>query len=235
MTVGNATNAVNATNATTATTANALNTANAYTINGLVSTGDITTYRSGSPTTGVIYFGNGVGRYLYYDGTNYNLYGAGLNVGGFVSGTTGTFSGAVRINGYRLLQYDGQTTLWNEVNTNGVRIVNQAFNAQIWTCDNVGNTTAAGNVTAYSDERLKSDIQTFTNALDTVNSMRGVAFVKDGKAGIGVIAQEIQKVLPQVVQENNDGYLSVAYGNIVGVLIEAIKELKTEIDILKAK
>jgi Chaperone of endosialidase len=98
-----------------------------------------------------------------------------------------------------------------------------------------GNLTMAGNVTAYSDERLKTDIQTFKNALDTVSALRGVSFIKDGKASIGVIAQEVQKILPQVVLENNDEMktLSVAYGNIVGVLIEAIKELKAEIEELK--
>jgi hypothetical protein len=97
-----------------------------------------------------------------------------------------------------------------------------------------GNFTAAGDVTAYSDERLKTNIRTIDNAIDKVSALRGVYFDKDDKASTGVIAQEIEKVLPEVV--NNDGeYKSVAYGNIVGVLIEAIKELKAEIDILKNK
>jgi hypothetical protein len=100
--------------------------------------------------------------------------------------------------------------------------------------DNSGNWTATGNVTAYSDERLKSNIKTIDNALDKVQNLRGVTFDKDGKAGLGVIAQEVQKVLPEVVQEGEE-YLSVAYGNIVGVLIEAIKEQQKQIDELKAK
>ena len=54
-----------------------------------------------------------------------------------------------------------------------------------------------------------------------------------GKKEVGVIAQEIQKTIPEVVSEDNKGYLSVSYGNIVGVLIEAIKELKAEIEDLK--
>lgn len=102
-------------------------------------------------------------------------------------------------------------------------------------CDDNGNWTAAGNVTAYSDERLKTDVVTFQNALAAVEQMRGVAFIKDGQAQVGVIAQEMQRVLPQVVQENADGYLSVAYGNIVGVLIEAIKELSAEVKALKGE
>ena len=97
-----------------------------------------------------------------------------------------------------------------------------------------GDFTASGNITAYSDERLKSNIRTIDNALDKVSELRGVYFDKDDKASTGVIAQEIEKVLPEVV--NNDGeYKSVAYGNIVGILIEAIKELKAEIETLKSK
>ena len=92
--------------------------------------------------------------------------------------------------------------------------------------------TASGNVTAYSDERLKSDIVTIPNALEKVKALRGVNFTKDGKASTGVIAQEVQKVIPEVVQENDD-YLSVAYGNLVGVLIEAVKELSAEVEALK--
>jgi hypothetical protein len=157
------------------------------------------------------------------------------NLSGNVTGTTGSFSGAVNIDNYRLVRYDGLCTITNPVNTNGVRFVNQAFNAQIFSCDNAGNVTAASNITAYSDERLKSNIKTIENALDKTCQLRGVTFEKDGVDGIGVIAQEIQKVLPEVVMENNDENktLSVAYGNIVGVLIEAIKELKAEVDELK--
>lgn len=100
--------------------------------------------------------------------------------------------------------------------------------------DSGGNLTMTGNITAYSDERLKSDVKTITHALDIVDELRGVSFVKDGQAGIGVIAQEVQKVLPQVVLEGEE-YLSVAYGNIVGVLIEAIKELRAEVKALKGE
>jgi len=98
------------------------------------------------------------------------------------------------------------------------------------------NITATGTVqgaevTATSDERLKSDIQTIDNALDKVMNMRGVSYTKQAEKGIGVIAQEIEKVLPEVVSDGE--YKSVAYGNIVGVLIEAIKEQQKQIDELK--
>jgi hypothetical protein len=93
-----------------------------------------------------------------------------------------------------------------------------------------GNILATGNVTAYSDERLKSDVETLDGS--KVYEMRGVSFTKDGEAGSGVIAQELQKVAPELVNDSGE-YLSVAYGNLVGYLIEAVKELKAEIEELK--
>jgi hypothetical protein len=93
-----------------------------------------------------------------------------------------------------------------------------------------GNILATGNITAYSDERLKSDIETLDGS--KVYEMRGVSYIKDGQASSGVIAQELQKVAPELVSESGE-YLSVAYGNLVGYLIEAVKELKAEIEELK--
>lgn len=95
-----------------------------------------------------------------------------------------------------------------------------------------GNFTAAGDITAFSDERLKSNIKTIDGS--KVFDMRGVSFTKDGKEGSGVIAQEIEEIAPELV--NNTGeYKSVAYGNLVGYLIEAIKILKDEVNELKGK
>ena len=114
-------------------------------------------------------------------------------------------------------------------------------------CDNSGNVTATGNVTAYSDARIKENVRTVDDALEKVKSMRGVYFDRKdtGKASVGVIAQEVEEVLPQVVEtqdtrteENSDGLedlKTVSYGNIVGVLIEAIKDQQKQIDELKAK
>ena len=94
-----------------------------------------------------------------------------------------------------------------------------------------GAIVADGDITAFSDERLKSDVKTIDNALDKVMNMRGVSYTKQAEKGVGVIAQEIEKVLPEVVTDGE--YKSVAYGNIVGVLIEAIKEQQKQIDELK--
>jgi len=95
-----------------------------------------------------------------------------------------------------------------------------------------GAATFNNDVTAFSDERLKDNIETITNALDKVTNMRGVTFTREGRQGTGVIAQEMQKVMPEVVHDEGE-YMSVAYGNLVGVLIEAVKELKAEVDELK--
>ena len=95
-----------------------------------------------------------------------------------------------------------------------------------------GAATFNNDVTAFSDARLKTDIKTIDNALNMVADMRGVYFNRDGVAGTGVIAQEIQNILPEVVHDKQE-FLSVAYGNMVGVLIEAIKELKKEVEALK--
>lgn len=97
-----------------------------------------------------------------------------------------------------------------------------------------GSITATGDVTAYSDARLKTDVATVAGALDLIRRMRGVRYQRldTGAAGIGVIAQELRVVVPELVAENDDGLLSVAYGNLVGVLIEAVKELATKVESL---
>jgi hypothetical protein len=101
-----------------------------------------------------------------------------------------------------------------------------------------GGLVCNDNITAYSDIRLKENIKVIPNALDKVNSLRGVTFTRNDasnttKLYTGVIAQEVLEVLPEAVTQGDTGIYSVAYGNMVGLLIEAIKELKLEIDILK--
>ena len=98
-----------------------------------------------------------------------------------------------------------------------------------------GKITATGDITAFSDIRLKNNITDIEHGLDKVLKLKGVTFdrITDGKKSIGVIAQDVLEVLPEVVNEEKDGYLSVAYGNIVGVLIEAIKELSNKVDNLE--
>jgi hypothetical protein len=122
---------------------------------------------------------------------------------------------------------------------NVLRIGGWSASANRFQMDMSGNLTMAGNVTAYSDGRLKEDVATVVNALDLVGKMRGVTYTRKdtGEAGVGVIAQEMLEVLPEVVQQGigDDDTLSVAYGNLVGVLIEAIKELSLKVKTLEEK
>ena len=92
--------------------------------------------------------------------------------------------------------------------------------------------TAGGDIIAYSDKKLKKNIKTLDGS--KVFDMRGVSFTRKdtGRNGSGVIAQELQKIAPELVLETNET-LGVAYGNLTGYLIEAVKELKAEIDELK--
>lgn len=97
-----------------------------------------------------------------------------------------------------------------------------------YTLDVVGDIYASGDLVAFSDERKKTNIEPIPNALEKVLQLRGVTFDKidgDDRRHAGVIAQEVEKVLPEVVYTDKDGMKSVAYGNVIGLLIEAIKEL----------
>jgi 6-pyruvoyl-tetrahydropterin synthase len=100
-----------------------------------------------------------------------------------------------------------------------------------------GSITATGNVTAYSDIKLKKEIKPIKNALDKVCKINGVTFERSDletqSRFAGVIAQEVEQVLPEVVSTDENGYKSVAYGNLVGLLVEAIKEQQTQIDGLR--
>ena len=108
--------------------------------------------------------------------------------------------------------------------------------------------TCTVDVIAYSDVRLKADIQTIPDALDKVCRMRGVSFTRTDipdttRRHIGLIAQEVEKIIPEVVTEDKEtGIKALAYQNMVGVLIEAIKEqqatitqLQSRLDVLEKK
>jgi len=99
-----------------------------------------------------------------------------------------------------------------------------------------GALTAVSHVSS-SDERLKQDIETIADALTKVETMRGVTYLRNGIREIGVVAQEVERVVPEVVhtEDGEYGYKSVSYGNMVGLLIEAVKELSAEVKELKAK
>jgi len=139
---------------------------------------------------------------------------------GAVSETQALFTA----NGSAELYYDNSKKL--ETVTGGVNVT--------------GALVASGNVTAFSDSRLKTEIHTIKNPLDKVERLRGVTFkwLHTDKPSSGVIAQEVQEVFPELVEATtHEGkeVLSVDYGKLVGVLIESIKELKAEFEAHKAE
>lgn len=118
-------------------------------------------------------------------------------------------------------------------NTSSAVSVNGGSNAYLKLPTNikVGTLTATGEVTAYSDIRLKTDIQPLENR----GYIKPVTYKKDGKDSIGFIAQEVRELYPELVIEDNteDKYLSVNYAQYVAVLQAQIIDLKKEIDELK--
>jgi hypothetical protein len=103
-----------------------------------------------------------------------------------------------------------------------------------------GAIVAAGNITAFSDRRVKSDIRIIENALDKISQINGVTFnrtdLKDKERRYaGVIAQEIEEVLPEAIFDSNGNLKSVDYNATIGLLIEAVKELQIQINMLNEK
>jgi hypothetical protein len=152
--------------------------------------------------------------------------------------------------------YNGTYTYTTNVNSKEVQYKHNDIGGNYkWY---VGNTTArmslsnsgslivSGDVTAYgspSDMRLKENVATITHALDKVRSLNGYTYNYIGKEDrlTGLSAQELQEVLPEAVYKTtpdpntSEEFLAIRYGNVVGLLVEAIKEQQKQIDLLKEK
>jgi hypothetical protein len=107
------------------------------------------------------------------------------------------------------------------------------------TLSGAGDITATGNVTAYSDIRIKDNVETIPSALDKLDLIRGVTYTRTDRDDkerryAGVIAQEIEQVLPEAIFENED-YKSVDYNATIALLIQAVKELTNKVKALEAK
>jgi hypothetical protein len=120
---------------------------------------------------------------------------------------------------------------WYMIDTTWIR----AYNGKsIYTPSEIqagGNMYAASFIYS-SDESLKTNITLLNNALEKVKQLEGVSFnwKNTGRADIGLIAQDVEKVIPEIVHTNEEGLKSVEYGNLVAILIEAVKEQQEEID-----
>lgn len=176
---------------------------------------------------------------------------AAISVSGALSYNSGTGVISITEAGIRAMLSGGTGVTYNS--TTGAIAIGQAVEttsnvtfASLTTTGTIsasGAITSAGDITAFgtvSDARKKENIQKIDNALDKVLKIGGYTFnyIGDDTKMTGVIAQELLEVLPEVVYEineedNTSSYYAVRHGNIVGLLIEAIKDLKKEIDILK--
>ena len=123
--------------------------------------------------------------------------------------------------------------------TNGAGYTTYTSNQATNTSSSVTfSSVTAATFNTTSDIRLKDNIRTFESAMDVVSQLRGVRFAwkETGVETVGLIAQEVEKVLPELIGTNADtGLKSVSYANMVAVLIEAVKELKAEIEELKKR
>ena len=132
------------------------------------------------------------------------------------------------------------SNMYHQFQTNW--IVRNSSGTDVLNVDGSGNVTANGNVTAYSDIRVKEDVKTIDNALDKISKLRGVEYTRKEtkEREIGVIAQEVKEIVPELVTVENlksdinpdalEDMHTMKYGNTVGLLIEAIKELKSDLD-----
>jgi len=145
---------------------------------------------------------------------------------------------------YRLVAVTGVGQTGAIQTTGSVNIGTGALGVNVTPSNTAGRIDASNDIVAYStsDKRLKENIKPIENALEKVKSLTGVEFdwieeTKDvhGYEGhdVGVIAQEVQAVLPEAIRTNESGYLSVRYEKIIGLLVEAMKEQQKEIDELK--
>ena len=98
------------------------------------------------------------------------------------------------------------------------------------------NITATGDINSYSDLNLKEDVEVITGVIESLKQISGVNFTwKSSKEkSMGVIAQDVEKVFPDIVNTDEDGLKSVNYNGIIGALVEAVKELSARVEELEA-
>jgi hypothetical protein len=161
----------------------------------------------------------GTGAFEVTQDTNY---GGGMSYNGDGSPTWASGETADHITFYRMAAGSRTEVFHYAYDSNNV-----SFNGEI---------TAAGNITAYSDRKLKENIEPIENAVNKVQQLNGVTFNRNdledtSKRYAGLIAQDVEQVLPEAVE--GEETLAVDYNATIGLLVEAIKELKSEVDDLK--
>jgi len=209
-------------------------------INHKASDGSVLFYFGGN---GNIAYGSGGGSHAFYgdmvganDLTARNITATGTGVSNTGKITADRFfanGGTAALPGFSLIEGANDTGLYS----GGDGFLNFASNgAYAGNFAPGGHFTAAGNITAFSDRRLKTNIEVIPDALEKVKALRGVTFtrVADDSRATGLIAQDVLAVLPEAVMGSEESMYSVAYGNLVGLLVESIKELSDQVQALKA-
>jgi hypothetical protein len=120
-----------------------------------------------------------------------------------------------------------------------IRFINQAYNAELGWIDEGGNLWTRGNMSAFSDRRVKSNIKRIKGAMAKVRELVGVTFTrrrsKDKTRHMGFIAQDVEPIVPEVVRTDEKGMKSIAYPNLTALLAEALKELDERVAELEAR
>ena len=209
--------------------------------NKLEHSGDSNTYLSFSANDHIELTAGGH-EFLAIDGTNFNATPSGvftIDAGGQVNIDSGNAEIHLKGSGTTFGKFytSGGDFYINHPTSDEDIIIRgndggSGINALTFDMSDGGRAVFNNDVVAFSDERLKKNIKTLDGS--KVYDMRGVSFTRKDtdKKGSGVIAQEIQKIAPELISET-DGTLGVSYGNITGYLIEAIKDLKAEVEELK--
>jgi cytoskeletal protein CcmA (bactofilin family) len=167
---------------------------------------------------------------IYHDGSN--SYVSDTGTGSLIlSGSAVSIVNAAGTENMIFATENGAVTLYYD---NGAKIATTSAGVEV-----TGTITASGDITAFSDRRLKTDIKPITNALPKVMQMQGVYYkrndIENPPQSIGVIAQDMEAILPEIIHTADDEMQtkSVDYGKLCAILIESIKELKTELNELK--
>ena len=202
----------------------------------------------------VLNIGDGNDLQLYHDGNNSYIKdnGAG-NI--FVRGGTQTFQNAagsktmMTLNAANSVDLNFNNSTKFQTTNTGISVTGEGVftgNISGSSVSSSGDILADGDVVAYnsSDMRLKNNLQVIEGALDKIDGINGYEFDWNDKSpgwarqrghDVGVVAQEIEKIHPEIVEERKNGYLGVDYKRLVPLLIQSIKELKQEVEELKKK